>query len=402
MPSAPLRIALVSLHTSPGTDPGSGDAGGMNVVVRHQAAALAELGHEVEVLTRRSSPDQPAVSELAPGARLRVLDAGPARVLTKGLHEEHVEEFGARLRELGPWDVVHGHHWFSGVAALPVARERGVPYVQSYHSVAADPSTPLSHGERPESPGRLEGEAFLARESDLVVAISRAEAETVSGRLRGTADRVVVVPPGVDAETFRPGDRDEPPFALTAGRLEPLKGADLALRAVAAVPAERRPRLVVAGGTSSEHAAYEAELTRLVVELGLQEHVDLVGPQTREHLADLLRRASVLLVPSHSETYGLVALEAAASGTPVVAAAAGGLREAVVDGVTGRVLEDRDPGDWASALDEVLSDAGTADRFSLAARAHALERPWLRSARLLEDAYRRLLVPDAGPMRVDA
>ncbi|WP_460510519.1 glycosyltransferase [Frigoribacterium salinisoli] len=391
MSSGPLRLALVSLHTSPGADPGSGDAGGMNVVVRHQAAALGALGHDVEVLTRRSSPDQPAVSELAPGVVLRVLDAGPAEVVPKGRHEEFTAEFTATMRELGPWDVVHGHHWFSGVAALPVARDLGVPYLQSYHSIAADPSTPLSHGERPESAGRLAGEARLAREADVVVAVSEAEAATVSERLRGAAERVVVVPPGVDADVFRPGPRDSPPFVLVAGRLEPLKGPDLALRAVAAVPAGVRPRLVVAGGASSEHADYEAELHRLADELGLADEVTFVGPRSRRGLAELLRGASVVVVPSHSETYGLVALEAAASGTPVVAADAGGLREAVVHGATGTIVGDRDPETWGAAIGAYLDDADLAAVTATAAREHALARPWSRSARALEATYRRAL-----------
>ena len=391
VPSGPLRLALVSLHTSPGTDPGSGDAGGMNVVVRHQAVALGALGHEVEVLTRRSSPDQPAVSELAPGVLLRVLDAGPAEVVPKGRHEEFTDEFEARMRGLGPWDVVHGHHWFSGVAALPVARELGVPYVQSYHSIAADPSTPLSDGERPESPGRLAGEARLAREADVVVTVSEAEAATVSDRLRGAADRVVVVPPGVDADVFRPGPRSRPPFVLAAGRLEPLKGPDLALRAVAAVPAAVRPRLVVAGGASSEHAGYEAELRRLAHDLGLGDEVCFVGPRSRAGLAELLRGASVVIVPSHSETYGLVALEAAASGTPVVAADAGGLHEAVVHGTTGTIVPDRDPAHWGAAIGGYLDDADLAATTAAAAREHALAHPWSRSAQQLEAAYRRAL-----------
>ena len=391
VPSGPLRIALVSLHTSPGADPGSGDAGGMNVVVRHQAIALGALGHEVEVLTRRSSPDQPDVADLAPGVVLRALSAGPPEVVAKGRHEEFVPEFAERLRGLGPWDVVHGHHWFSGVAALPVARERGVPYLQSYHSIAADPSTPLSHGERPESPGRLAGEARLARESDLVVAISEAEARTVAERLRGAAEHVVVVPPGVDADVFTPGARALPPYVLAAGRLEPLKGPDLALRALAALPGTTRPRLVIAGGASSEHAGYEAELHRLADELGLTAQVDFVGPQTRGGLAELLRRASVVVVPSHSETYGLVALEAAASGTPVVAADAGGLHEAVVDGVTGTVVADREPATWGAALSRYHDDPARAATTARAAREHALDRPWSRSAAELEAVYRRAL-----------
>ena len=409
--TSPLRIALVSLHTSPGAEPGSGDVGGMNVVVRNQAEALGAAGHEVEILTRRSSPDEPDAVELAPGVTLRVLAAGPAEPVTKGRHEEFVDEFRARLAEHGPYDVIHSHHWFSGMAALPVARERGLPHVQSFHSIAAADDTPLSDGERAESPGRLAGEAMLARESDAVVAISRAEAETVATRLGGDPARLWVVLPGVDAELFHPADdasaadsdsagADETlpgeapggsptrPYVVVAGRLEPLKAPDLAVEAVAAVPASLRPELVIAGGASTEHAGYEAELAELASRHDLD--VRFLGPRTRPGLAALLRGAQLVLVPSHSETYGLIALEAAASGVPVVAAASGGLRESVVDGVTGVVLDSRDPARWGETLTRLLGDRDTWRRLARASRVRAAEHPWSLSAAELADVYCRV------------
>jgi len=410
--TSPLRIALVSLHTSPGAEPGSGDVGGMNVVVRNQAEALGAAGHEVEILTRRSSPDEPEAVELAPGVLLRYLTAGPLEAVAKGRHEEFVDEFRDRLAELGPWDVIHSHHWFSGVAALPIARERGIPHVQSFHSIAAADSTPLSHGERAESPGRLAGEAMLARESDSVVAISHAEAETVTSRLGGDPDRVAVVLPGVDAELFRPLAPDEEarvaspttsdavgdprsatrPTVVVAGRLEPLKGPDLAIEAVAAVPAELRPELVIAGGASTEFAGYERDLAALADRSGLD--VRFLGPQTRPGLASLLREARIVLVPSHSETYGLIALEAAASGVPVVAASSGGLRESVVDGVTGVVLDSRDPVAWGETVTRLLGDRELWQRLARASRERALEHPWSLSAAELSDVYCRLVGSD--------
>ena len=394
--SSPLRIALVSLHTSPGAEPGSGDVGGMNVVVRNQAEALGAAGHHVDIVTRRSDPAQPASLDLSPGVTLHYLTAGPPEPVTKGRHELFVTEFRDRLAELGPWDVVHSHHWFSGMAALPVARALGVPHVQSFHSIAAADSTPLSHGERAESPGRLAGEVHLAQQSDAVVAISRAEAETVTTRLGGRPDRVAVVLPGVDSELFHPVDAAEEaritaparPSVVVAGRLEPLKAPDLAIRAVAAVPADVRPDLVIAGGASTEFAGYEDDLLALVGELDLT--VRFVGPRTRTGLASLLRDASLVLVPSHSETYGLIALEAAASGVPVVAAASGGLRESVVDGVTGVVLESRDPGDWATTITRILRDGELASRLSRTSRARALDHPWSLSAAELADVYCRV------------
>jgi D-inositol-3-phosphate glycosyltransferase len=369
----------------------------MNVVVRHQAEAMAALGHTVEILTRRSSPDMPAARRLGRGVTLRFLDAGPLRSVPKGDHEGFIDEFRNRAAVLGPWDVIHSHHWFSGMAMLPLARSLGVPHVQSFHSIAADAATPLSEGERPESGGRMAGEAWLARESDAVVAISAAEADTVVQRLGGATERISVVHPGVDGTLFHPGTRTPPAggsergYAVVAGRLQPLKGLDLAIEAIAAVPEHLRPELVIAGDASADYDGYIDELTRLAARHGISDGVRFVGPRSRVDLAELFRGARVVLVPSHSETFGLVALEAAASGVPVVAQGTGGLREAVLSGDTGLIIESRAPRDWADALTQVLGNPELARRLSLAARARAEAFDWPRSAGALLDVYRSLL-----------
>jgi D-inositol-3-phosphate glycosyltransferase len=332
---------------------------------------------------------------------LTVLDAGPAVALPKGEHEEWIEEFSVRLAARAPFDIIHSHHWFSGMAALPVARKWGIPHVQSFHSIAADDSTPLSAGERAESPGRMLGEAWLARESDSVVAISAAEAATITGRLGGTAERTAVVLPGVDSGVFSPElptDSVNPAgsqgYVLVAARLQPLKGLDLAIAAIAAIPADIRPTLVIAGAASADYDGYVDELRAVAERVGLSDQLRLVGPRSRLDLAALFRGARLVLVPSHSETYGLVALEGAASGVPVIAAASGGLREAVVDGVTGLVLDSRDPLVWAGAVAGLLADPQGARRLSVAARKHAVQLDWTRSAASLLGVYRGLLAPD--------
>lgn len=395
-----LRIALVCLHTSPADEPGSGDAGGMNVVVLHQAQALAALGHDVEIVTRRSMSTAPAVVNLGGSLRLRFVDAGPAHPVAKGDHEKYIDEFGERLSELGPYDVIHSHHWFSGMAALPVARARRIPHIQSFHSIAADDSTPLSDGERSESPGRMAGESWLARESDALIAISNAEARTIETRLGGDPARITVVSPGVDSDLFTPAAHGSStparaPYAVVAARLQPLKGLDLAIEAVAAVSPDLRPDLVVSGDASADFDGYVDELSRLAELRGIAEAVHFIGPQSREALAELLRQASVVLIPSHSETYGLVALEAAASRVPVVAAASGGLREAVIDGVTGVVLDSRDPAVWAQAITRLLSDDHEAAALSMRAREHAEALSWSRSAEALLSVYTGLASPIA-------
>ncbi len=401
---------MVSMHTSPADTPGSGDAGGMNVVELHQAEALAGLGHQVEIITRRSAPAQPDVVALGRGVTLRHLTAGPQERLAKSAIDQYIPEFSAALRALRPYEVVHSHHWMSGVAALPVAREWGVPHVQSYHSVAARPGDQLSEGEPPESPFRVAGEAMLARESDLVVAISAAEARTVVERCGADPNRVAICPPGVDTDLFRPRGLGEQKwtwphavgpacakgYALFAARLQPLKGPDLAIQALAHVPVDLRPHLVMAGEVSQDFAWYADELRAQVTRLGLDDYVTFVGPQSRVRLAEMLRGALLTLVPSHSETFGLIALESAASGTPVIASAAGGLREAVVHGESGQLMDSRQPADWGSAMIRLLADPELLTRMGVVARIHARRYSWHASADCLTWFYAQLVCTADG------
>lgn len=405
--AVPLRIAFVSLHTSPATQPGSGDAGGLNVVERATADALAELGHTVELVTRRSSPDEPDVVELAPRVLLHHVTAGPQAPLPKSEIDAFIPEFSDGFGALGPFDVVHSHHWMSGVAALPHARRWGSPHVQSYHSVAALPGSPLAAGEPPESPARVPGERLVAQESQAVVAISAAEARTVIERCGADPERVCIISPGVDHDLFRPLAADEQGwpaddhaqwpngYLLFAARLQPLKGPDLAIRALAEVAPELRPQLVVAGDVSADFASYEAKLLALVDELGLASQVSFIGPQPRPELARLMRSARIVLVPSHSETFGLVALEAASSGTPVIASAAGGLREAVAHGETGQLMDSREPADWGRAITRLLSEPGLLRRQGTVARVHARRFAWGWAAARLVALYEQLLEGEA-------
>lgn len=397
-----LRIAFVSMHTSPADLPGSGDAGGMNVVEYHQAFALALLGHRVDLITRRSDPAQPDVVELSDAVRLLHLPAGPPAKLAKSLIDAHIDEFSAALARLAPYDVLHAHHWMSGVAALPVARAWGVPHVQSFHSVAALPGSALSEGEPPESPARVPGERLVATESDAVIAISAAEARTVVERCGADPARVVIVPPGVDRTLFHadhvtgaeselhPSDNPRG-YLLYAARLQPLKGPDLAIGALAEVPAELRPDLVIAGDVSADFAAYQADLHALVEACELTGAVHFIGPQPRERLAALMRGARIVLVPSHSETFGLIALEAESCGTPVIASAAGGLREAVVHGETGQLMDSRQAEDWGTAITRLLARPRLLARMGVVAQIHARRFNWTWTALLLESHYRALL-----------
>ncbi|ASK66718.1 glycosyl transferase [Brachybacterium avium] len=410
--SAPsLRIAAVSLHTSPLEDPGGADAGGMNVVVLEQSLALARLGHRVDLFTRRSDPTSPDIVEITTGVWLHHLDAGPATPLAKSAMEQAIAPFRSALRtvlladdEADGWDLIHSHHWFSGVAALPVARELGIPHLQSFHSVAAPQGAgSLDAGEPAESEGRIPGEQFAATGSDLVVAVSEAEARTVGERYGVPGSRLSVVRPGVDVDRFRPcpdvEDRRTGPTLLFTARLQPLKGPDLALEVLARLDPALGARLVLAGGISEDFAEYLEELRHLAHELGVADRVDFVGSLGRDELAEAMRCAGALLLTSWSETFGLVALEAQASGTPVLAwHCAGGVQEAV--GPEGCVLESRDPDVWAEALQSLLGDE---DRYRTAvrsAREFAATRTWEVTAESLAGLYATTLTRPTAPHRL--
>ena len=399
MSSRSLRIAAVVLHTSPLAEPGGADAGGMNVVVLEQALALARLGHRVDLFTRRTDPAAADVVEVADGVRLLHLDAGPPAPLAKSEMDQAITPFRAALRArlTGPdhCDLIHSHHWFSGVAAVPVARELGVPHLQSFHSVAApDGSGTLQAGEPAESGGRIPGEQFAATGSDLVVAVSEAEAATVGERYGVPGSRLAVVRPGVDPERFRPcedvGARRDRPTLLFTARLQPLKGPDLALEVLAHLDRDLEARLLLAGGPSADFADYPEQLRGMARRLGIEDRVEFLGSLSRDELAEAMRCAGALLLTSWSETFGLVALEAQASGTPVLAwQHAGGVREAVDP--ESLVLEGRDPDVWAEALQTLLRDE---DRYLAAvrsARDFATTRTWEASADALAAQYARLV-----------
>ncbi|MFC7373763.1 glycosyltransferase [Brachybacterium sp. GCM10030268] len=403
MPVAPLRVAAISLHTSPLEDPGGADAGGMNVVVLEQALALARLGHQVDLFTRRSDPEAPAVIEVADGVRLHHLDAGPAAPLAKSDMEQAIAPFRDALHRslaTGTWDLVHSHHWFSGVAALPVARELGVPHLQSFHSVAApEDAESLDAGEPAESAGRIPGERFVADGSDLVVSVSEAEARTIGERYGVTGDRLAVIRPGVDVDRFRPcsslEERRHRPTLLFTGRLQPLKAPDHALEVLAHLDPALDARLLLAGGASQDFEEYLSELENRAEELGVADRVEFAGSMGRDELAEAMRCAGALLLTSWSETFGLVALEAQASGTPVVAwRCAGGVQEAVGPG--GVVLSSRDPDVWAEAVQSLLGDADGYANAVRSARDFAATRTWESGAQALAALYARIVGRDGA------
>jgi D-inositol-3-phosphate glycosyltransferase len=397
---------MVSMHTSPAQQPGTGDSGGMNVAVLASASSLAERGIEVELLTRATG--EPAVTELVPGVTLFELPAGTYGPLDKQSLAAVSDEFGEAVatlagRKSARYDVIHAHYWLSGIATLPVAIELGLPFVQSFHTLAAMKGREAGAVE-PER--RRHAEAYLATQSTAVIANSAAEATSLIDEVGTPTDRVWVVPPGVDVDLFRPNRSDAGervrselgieagrPILAVVGRIQPLKDQALALEALAELRAMRgwSPVLVIAGEPTPGDEAYASGLRSLAADLGIADDVRFVGAVQRNRLADLLATATLTLVPSHSETFGIVALESAASGTPVVAFRASGLVESVSDGHSGLLVDSRTPRDWANAIDGLLVDPQALGRLSAGARDHALGFTWAASTSALLDVYRAII-----------
>ena len=408
------------MHTSPLAQPGTGDGGGMNVYVRELASALARSGVACEVFTRAEDPDQPATVTVEPGFRVHHIPAGPLGPVVKEslphLVDQWTDGVEAALRRLaetdGPVAALHANYWLSGVAGHTLKHRLEVPLLVTFHTldrVKAD-STPEALSAS-EPARRASAEAEIVGCADAVLASCTVEASQLTELYGADPERIVIVAPGVEHAFFAPGNRSQArravgldpdaPLLLFVGRIQPLKGPSLAVEALAELRRGARPTagdgagdggmapgrrsaaasLVVIGGPSGPHGAHElAAIERAVAEHGLREAVHMLAPQPHEMLSTYFRAADVCVVPSHSESFGLVALEAAACGVPVVAAAVGGLTTIVRDGASGFLVEGRAPADFAGPIAAILDDAELADRMGRRAAARAQGYTWRRAA----------------------
>ncbi|MBM6401511.1 D-inositol-3-phosphate glycosyltransferase [Phycicoccus sonneratiae] len=409
-PRPPRRVAMVTVHTSPLAQPGTGDAGGMNVYVLEVARQLARLGTEVDLFTRTTSAAQPEVVEVEPGVVVRHVAAGPYEGLSKEELPGQLCAFAAGMMRVaahappGHYDLVHSHYWLSGQVGWLAADRWGVPLVHTMHTMARVKNVHLADGDEPEPRGREIGEAQVVEAADRLVANTEREAAELVDLYGADPARVAVAEPGVDLVTFAPGSQAAARAALGVpadavlllfvGRIQPLKGPDVLVRAAAELVRRRpdlRDRLVVGvlGGASGSGVRTPMGLDVLAERLGIADLVRFVPPVDRPTLADWYRAADVVAVPSHSESFGLVAVEAMACGTPVVAANVGGLPTAVGPG--GLLVDGHDTADWATALGRVALGPETRATLSRRAAEHAQGFGWARTAGRLLEVYREAL-----------
>ena len=396
--AGPPRIALLSVHTSPLDQPGGGDSGGMNVYLSALARHLAQTGADVEVFTRAAGNATGSV-QLDDHVRVHHIDAGP-RNTSKSDLVSHLCAFAlgvVRHPAIGGVQVLHGHYWMSGWVGRMLRRRLGLPLVSTFHTLARQKNAALTIGDTPEPALRVAGEERVVRDSDAIVVSTEAEATFLRERYGALPGHLHVVSPGVDLRMFTPNLTPRSGSTLLfIGRLQPLKGPDVAIRALAALDDvlgadHPKPKLMIVGGTSGNGAGVTdpASLRALATRLGVADRVELHAPRPQHELAQLYRAADVVVMPSSSETFGLVALEAQASGTPVVATDVDGLR-AVVDG-GGTLVSTRNPRAWADAIAPYLTDPQRWRSASLAGLAHARTHTWRVTAEGVLDVYDHVL-----------
>jgi len=407
---------MLMVHTSPLDQPGVGDAGGMNVYVVETAKRLARSGVDVDIFTRATSSKLPPRVEIAPGVGVVHLFGGPYEGLSKEELPGQLCVLAADLarvearHERGYYDLVHSHYWLSGQLGMVAAQTWGVPLVHTMHTMAKVKNQALAEGDNPEPSGRSVGEEQVVAAADALIANTEAEAAHLVGLYGACPDRVHVIPPGVDLERFSntgPAGKESARALLGiakgalllafVGRIQPHKGPEVLIRAAAELLAHDpslRSRLVVAivGGVSGSNSE-PARLRELASWLGLSDIIRFAEPADADLLPQWYRAADIVCVPSYSESFGLVALEAQACGTPVVASAVGGLRTAVCDGISGLLVDGHDPKAWSSVLLRLAHEPERRALLSSGALTHSRRFDWERTSAATLMAYKDILNP---------
>ena len=408
------QVVYLSMHTCPLTLPGTGNAGGMNVYINELAETMAERGVDVTVFTRRADEVTPEVTAVRPGYQVVHIPAGPAAPLSMAEMPNHVAEFTDGTLKwidaegLRP-DVLHSHYWLSGWSGVLLKEALGAPLANSFHTLGKVKDLARRDDEPASSPTRTLTEEEVIARSDCVIASTPHEFDDLLEHYGASPERLCTSPPGLDHDRFRPGDRSEArrwlglqpqvPLVLFIGRIQALKAVDVAIDALDQIgPIDGfLPELLVVGGPSGSHGNDElAKLEKQVSDLGLGSRVHFVPTQPHAALPRFYQAADALIVPSRSETFGLVAAEAQACGLPVVAAKVGGLPYAVDDGRSGTLVEGHDPAIYADALREILDSPTRAEAMRTASVEFSQRFSWPATADRLLELYRGIQPHDAG------
>ncbi len=405
------KVALVMVHTSPLEQAGTGDAGGMNIYVIESAKRMAAMGVDVDIYTRKVDDAQPEIIDFAENIRIVHLN------LPTGTKKEEIPslipalslDFKTKVQGKG-YSVIHSHYWISGKIAMAAAKEFNIPLVHTMHTMARVKNLALAEGESPEPMIRVQGESQIVEAADALIANTDAEAASLVSLYDACPDNVRVVAPGVDLYSFTSEGKDSRQnlnldsrklIISFVGRIQPHKGPEVLIRAINEMLThnpELRAKLLVliTGGASGVKSDEDIRLRELVNWLKLEDVINFLEPINREKLPDLYRASDLVCVPSYSESFGLVALEAQACGTPVVASAVGGLRTAVADGISGVLVDGHDPRAWSSVLTRLLLEPQRRITLSIGAVEHASHFGWDATARKTLDVYDNLINHAAG------
>ena len=384
------RVAYLSLHSCPLQQPGSGDAGGMNVYILELGRAMAERGIEVVVFTRRSDEETPDVVEVVPGFRVVHIEAGPKVPLQigdlHGLIGEFAEATLAWIDQNGEqFDILHSHYWLSGWAGVLLKEKLNLPLANSFHTLGRIKDLNRRDDQAREGALRTLTEEEVIARSDCVVASTPYEFDDLMEHYSADPARLCTSPPGIRHDLFKPGNKeaarmwtglDRGPNILFVGRIQPLKGVDIAINALSLLQNTAAHFIVIGGPSGHEGEAEMERLHQLANAVGVADRVHFIPPVPREQLAAFYQAADALIMPSRSETFGLVAAEAQSCGTPVVAADVGGLSFIIEDGQSGVLIDGHNPADYAAVLDRVLDDSAFAERLRIGALEQSERFSW--------------------------